>query len=94
MDFQYLNTTLPLISNVIRYYMHDNHRKKLQSSETAWWSYAQFVFAMKKPEETIMNHLADEFYLFFCLQTICQQIVIFSNVSIIWNSSVDNQLCV
>lgn len=92
MDFQYLSTTLPLISNVIRYYMHDNHRKKLQSSETAWWSYARFVFAMKKSEEAVMNHLTDEFYIFLCLQTICQQIVIFSNVFIIWNSSVDNHL--
>lgn len=39
-----------------------------------------------------MNHLADEFYLLFCLQTICPQIVISANVSIIWSSIVDNHL--
>lgn len=90
MDFQYLSTTLPLISNVIRYYMHGNHREEMQSSEPAWWSCAQFGFAMEKAEEAIMNHFADEFSLFFCLQTLCQQIATFSEVSIIWNSSVDN----
>lgn len=86
MDFQYLSTTLPLISNVIRYSMHDNHREEMQSSEAAWWSCAQFGFAMKKSEEAIMNHLVDEFSVFFCLQTICQQTATFSDVSIIWSS--------
>lgn len=32
MDFQYLSTALPLLSNVIRYYMHDNHREEMESS--------------------------------------------------------------
>lgn len=86
MDFQYLSTTLPLISNVIRYYMHGNHRGEMQSSETAWWSCA----VGKKSKEDTMNHLADKFSVFFCLQTIWQQIATFSDVSIIWNLSVGN----
>lgn len=86
MDFQYLSTTLPLISNVIRFYMHDHHREEMQSSGTAWWSCAVW----KKPEEAIMNSLADKFSVFFCLQTIWQQIATFLGVSIIWNLPVDN----
>lgn len=40
-----------------------------------------------------MNHLADKFSVFFCLQTIWQQIATSSDVSIIWNLPVDNHWC-